>query len=49
MNKKDAFMFFIDSDNEPYHPEKFSQLQLAVLTKYKEELVKLLTFVRNEK
>lgn len=49
MNKKDALKFFIGSDNEPYHPEEFAQLQLAVLTKYKEELVKLLTFVRNEK
>ena len=49
MNKKDALEFFIGSDNEPYHPEEFAQLQLAILTKYKEELVKLLTFVRNER
>lgn len=49
MNKKEALEFFIDSDNEPYHPEEFAKLQLAILTKYKDELVKLLMFVRNEK
>ena len=49
MNKKEALEFFMGSDNEPYHPEEFSQLQMAILTKYKDELVKLLTFVRNEK
>ena len=49
MNKKDALVFFLGSDNEPYHPEEFSQLQLSILTKYKEELVKLLNLVRNEK
>lgn len=49
MNKKEALEFFIGSDNEPYHPEEFAQLQLAILTRYKEELVKLLTFVRNER
>ena len=49
MNKKDALQFFVDSDNEPYHPEEFAQLQLAILTKYKDELAKLLMYVRNEK
>lgn len=49
MTKADAFQFFLDSVNEPYHPEEFKKLQIVVLEKYKEELVNLLHIVRNEK
>ena len=49
MTKSTALTFFIGRDFVPYHPEEFADLQIAVLTKYKDELVKLLSFVRNEK
>lgn len=49
MTKADAFQFFLGSVNEPYHPEEFKKLQVAVLEKYKEELVSLLQIVRNER
>lgn len=48
MTKSTALTFFIGSDHVPYHPDEFAMLQIAVLTKFKEELVSLLTIVRNE-
>lgn len=48
MTKTTALNFFIGSDHVPYHPDEFATLQIAVLTKFKEELVRLLTIVRNE-
>lgn len=49
MTKSTALKFFIGVDHVPYHPDEYADLQIAVLTKYKEELVRLLKFVRNEK
>jgi hypothetical protein len=49
MTKSTALKFFIGVDSVPYHPDEYADLQIAVLTKYKEELVKLLELVRKER
>ena len=49
MTKSTALKFFIGVDHIPYHSDEFVALQIAVLTKYKEELVQVLTYVRNER
>lgn len=49
MSKSTALKFFIGVDHIPYHSDEFVALQIAVLTKYKEELVQVLTYVRNER
>ena len=48
MTKSTALRFFIGTEHIPFHPDEFVELQIAVLTKYKEELVRLLKFVRSE-
>lgn len=49
MTKSTALKFFTGTDIVPYHPDEFGKLQIAVLTKYKEELVQILAFVRSER
>ena len=48
MTKTDALIYFKGNDVVPYHPDEFADLQIAVLTKYKDELVRLLALVRKE-